>query len=226
MVLLALACAPHAASFQLAASTSRVSTSTSSRFTMNAEVPARWRSVAKGGENPLQRSMKPDVTGAAREISSWTELLDTDVKPNPPELRKAHKATKKTRKKQQQQKKHMKEEVRATTNAQAPPTSDLKERGFDEDVVDAMVKAGEVSVKAVGAVALLGSALFNLGVDQAKVIMADRAKKKLVARLTEAEKSELILAKLADGTPITEDDIILILDGPPEVELPALPPAA
>ena len=97
---------------------------------------------------------------------------------------------------------------------------------MDDDMVDAMVKAGEVSVKAVGAVALLGSALFGLGVDQAKVMMAERAKKKLVARLTEAEKTELILAKLADGTPLTEDDITLVLDGPPVVELPALPPAA
>jgi hypothetical protein len=68
---------------------------------------------------------------------------------------------------------------------------------------------------------LLGTALFGLGVDQAKVAMEERAKKKLVSRLTDAQKSEL--AKLDDGKPLTEDDIKLMLGEP--VDLPALPAA-
>merc|ERR1719473_1489901 len=51
--------------------------SVSSSRDASTEVPARWRSVSKGGDDPLKRSKPPEVAEVARELSSWHELLET-----------------------------------------------------------------------------------------------------------------------------------------------------
>lgn len=87
--------------------------------------------------------------------------------------------------------------------------------------------------QALGSLGLAGRAIFELGyealapsvgasVEAVKASIAAQATKRLVERLSNEEKEALILAKLADGTPTTKEDLAGVLGGR---KTEALPPS-
>jgi len=194
--------------------------------TMNEAVPPRWRAPSK---------TKPVVEPAAEEIRSWldAEVAEEESKAAP-EAEVAPKAVEKTAEVAAVTALKVAGKLadvdwgemgrKAASTVKSVDVSKVQDAASTLKTMadETKKRATDVSTtEAFSAISLTGRALLELGVeavtpamDAVKDTLATEATKRLVQRLTDAQKTELLLAKLADGTPISNQDIVTALKAP------------